>query len=127
MITGTEIYWITRLDDLRGFIFGLGGVLTGICVIGSVISIMCHAIDSAERKELLPVSKKFMLRFVSGLLVGLPLLFSACFVPTTKEMCAIKVLPAIINNEDMQELPNKVVDLANEWLEELKPQKENEK
>ena len=43
------------------------------------------------------------------------------FVPTTKEMCAIKLVPMIANDEQVQELPNKVVDLANEWLDELKP------
>lgn len=48
------------------------------------------------------------------------------FIPTTKEYCAIKVIPAIANNQQVQELPNKVIELANEWMEELKPKKDNE-
>ena len=40
-------------------------------------------------------------------------------------MCAIKAIPVIVNNEQVQELPNKVVELANEWIDELKPNKED--
>lgn len=127
MITGTEIYWITRLDDLRTFLFALGGVSVGVCAIGTVVSIVVHAINAAEAPNLLPISKKYIIRFLPCLATALFVLLSACFVPTTKQMCAIKVLPAIINNEDVQELPNKVVDLASEWLEELKPNKETNK
>jgi len=48
------------------------------------------------------------------------------FLPTTKQACAIYVIPRIVNNKEVQELPEKVVDLANEWLEELKPKKKEQ-
>ena len=47
------------------------------------------------------------------------------FIPTTKEMCAIKIIPRVVNNEKVQELPEKFVELANEWVEELKPKQKN--
>jgi hypothetical protein len=46
---------------------------------------------------------------------------SGVFIPTTKQMAVIMVAPKVINNEQVQKLPNQVLELANEWLEELKP------
>jgi len=55
------------------------------------------------------------------LLFGL-LGFSSLFIPTTKEYCAIKAIPMIVNNDEVQEIPDKVLELATEWIEELKPE-----
>jgi hypothetical protein len=57
-------------------------------------------------------------------LIGLLLLLGRFFVPNTKEMCAIKAIPIVMNDEGVQELPHKVVNLANDWMEELRPDKE---
>lgn len=47
------------------------------------------------------------------------------FIPTTKEMAAIILLPkitnAIQNNEELKKLPENVLQLANDWINELKP------
>ena len=128
MITESEIYWITRMDYIQTALFVLGGIITGLAGISFVVSAICcarnviHGDDDAKR--MMVVSKKTLLTsIVCGLVFG-SILLSACFVPSTKEMCAIKIIPKIVNNEEVQELPNKVVELANEWLEELKPKNE---
>lgn len=46
-------------------------------------------------------------------------------LPTTKEMCVIKAIPMLVNNDEVQEIPEKVLELATEWLDELKPNKED--
>ena len=46
------------------------------------------------------------------------------FIPTTKQMAAVMVLPKIINNESVQEMPDKIFKLGIEWLDELRPEKE---
>ena len=46
------------------------------------------------------------------------------FLPTTKQMAVIIVAPKIVNNEAIQTIPGKLVDLSNAWLDELKPKKE---
>ncbi len=43
------------------------------------------------------------------------------FTPTTKEMAAIIVIPAIVNNQDIKELGGEIPKLAREWLEEFRP------
>lgn len=53
-------------------------------------------------------------------------LLISIFLPSTKQMGAIFVVPAIVNNKRVQEYPEKVLDLGLEWLEELKPSSDNE-
>ncbi len=54
------------------------------------------------------------------------LVLSLTFIPSTKQMAAIMIVPKIVNNEKVQTIGNKVYDLAVEWMEELKPNKESE-
>jgi len=48
----------------------------------------------------------------------------AVFVPNTKQACTIYVVPKIINNEQVQQIPDKLLELGNkqldEWIEEFK-------
>lgn len=46
----------------------------------------------------------------------------AILTPNTKQMAAILILPKIANNEQVQEIPGKLLDLADDWIEELKPE-----
>ncbi len=121
-ITESMIYWITRLDYIKIAV----GVLLGVIVVlffvlfafGGINAIDGYGADDKIRGKKL-FKKSFWLLIPIFLLI-LPLVF----VPTTKEMCAIKIIPIVANNEDVQELPNKIVELANEWVEELKPKKD---
>lgn len=117
MITGNEIYWITRLDHFHaiGIVFGIiWAIVTACLFIGLLI-----ALDDGDK-----VSRKWCTqRVIPTLLISMILWGAFAFVPTTKEMCAIKAIPVIVNNKQVQELPNKVVELANEWIDELKPSK----
>lgn len=115
MITGTEIYWLTRMTYFHNGALAMGIIFAILGVIFVAISIGFWLEE--EKSSMFKVAFPIFL-FCILLIAG------SLFIPTTKEMCAIKVLPAIINNEEVRELPNKVVDLANEWVEELKPKKE---
>lgn len=117
MITETEIYWITRMDYFQGAAIALGVLLSLASATFTVVAV-AHWYEEKN-------SNMFKVAFPT-LLACLTILIGSMFIPNTKEMCAIKILPVIINNEGVQELPNRVVDLANEWLEELKPSKGGE-
>lgn len=115
MITENEIYWITRMDYFHGLSLAVGIVLTVLSVL-FLIGAAIAWFEDDDKKSLLIGGAVFM--FCLTLIIG------SCFIPTTKEMCAIKVIPAIANNEEVQEIPNKIVELAGEWIEELKPKKD---
>lgn len=123
MITEMEMYWLTRMTGLHNGLIGIAllimitvAIVEGICALG-------WAGEGTEKNRKFIRFSKYM---VPTFIVGLLLAFSSIFIPTTKEMCAIKAVPVIVNNEHVQELPNKVVELANEWIDELKPSKESE-
>lgn len=121
MITTWEMYWFTRLDGLNSAaisLFVIGAVAMIFCIVGFSAFVLDENDDMQRRiKPLLTVS---ILTTVVGAVV-------AIFVPTTKEMAAIKVIPMIANSEQMQKLGdvgNNMLDLANAWLLELKPKKD---
>ena len=132
MITESTIYWITRMSFVHGFALGLSITFTTLVAIWLIASAVCHITNICNvadggrysSKKFLPLSRKSLRWSIPCFLLSWILLFAAGFIPTTKEMCAIKAVPVIVNNKQVQELPNKVVELANEWIDELKPNKE---
>ena len=127
MMTGREIYWFTRLDPIRG--------LTGVtAVIGLFLSFLMFLLypafydifeyDEEKRKKSLALTTRLQIAVFSTTVLCA---FAHALTPTTKEMAAIKVIPMIANSESMQKLGdvgNNMLDLANEWLRELKPKKD---
>ena len=119
MITESQIYWITRLDGLKHLmeVVGiLGSIFAGVALAFAFIIWMMEDKDQAKRacKILLPI-------WLVCAFVGM----ASIFVPSAKEYCAIKVIPVVAANDEVQELPNKVIELANEWIEELKPEEKD--
>ena len=119
MITESMVYWITRLDGLKISIAGLGAALTTVFGVALIFFCVKRFVDEVEEATVLVIATA-VLSFLSALL-----LFSSVFIPTTKEMCAIKVIPIVANDRQIQELPRGIVRLADEWMEELIPEKES--
>jgi hypothetical protein len=120
MITEWQVYWITRMDWIVGLLIG-GGILT---ILTSLVLTLCYYVrwdsyDDSEDKQ-----KVFQSRVRHPCLLGIIgtiLIVISGFVPGTKATCAIKIIPIIANNKRVEELPNKVLDLANAWMEKLMP------
>lgn len=117
MITEADIYWVTRLDYLQAFM-GIAMFLLGI---GGIIGFVHLFTD----KGLSP--KEAWRKVRIPLLLSAFLVVALVLTPTTKEMCAIKLIPKVVNSEGVQEIPEKLVGLSNEWLEELRPKKKGGK
>ena len=116
MITTSEMYWLTRLDDINcalGLFSILGGVATFLLY---VVGAFEYADAPDRRRQVWQIAGRALSSVILALIVG-------TFIPTTKEMAAILVIPKIVNNEKVQDAGNKLYDLAVEWLEALKPEK----
>lgn len=116
MISESTIYWITRLDS---FLWVMG-VVGWLLITAGVILTVCWYFDWYHKKD----RETFRNRVkhpILPIVAGFCVLISTAFIPSTKQMCVIKILPIVVNNEHVQQLPNKVVELANDWLDELKP------
>lgn len=122
MITESMIYWVTRLD----YISGLFWVLLAVTATASTVTLIAAILakqDACDDEDL-AAAKTLRRTAYAGICVSLVLLIAAVLVPTTKEYCAVKVIPMIANNKNVQQLPNNMIEEANEWIDSLKPIKD---
>ena len=118
VLTESTVYWITRFNYLQGASFVISILLWIACIIYTIC--LCVVRHEDYDKEKIKWNKSIKWSIFYNML-SIILILGSCFIPTTKEYCAIKAIPMIVNDENVQQLPNKVVDLANEWIDELKP------
>ena len=120
-ITESTIYWITRMDGIHNFLIGLC-VITGILAV-LILIILFSTFMASEGKEEFHKAMKLELRaFLIGIALIVVFFLASVFIPTTKEMALIKVLPAISNSRFVsEELPKEAGEiymLAKEALKE---------
>lgn len=108
-ITTMQMYWLVMLDSIKE---GLAVILC-ICSLFFVLGIPMLGVMGKEK--LFPLIARRILVIAAALILGLT------FIPSTKQMAAIMIVPKIANSEKVQTIGNKVYDLAVEWMEELKP------
>jgi len=113
-----SFYWITRLDAIVTF----SGIMATLCGIAAILLLIMGVLDrydayDKEDKEYISGTRLIRGGVYSAVLT---LLFSLCtvFVPTTKEMCAIYVVDYLKDNEKVQKMPEQIIDVAANFLEE---------
>ena len=106
MITESDLYWITRLDALK-CIFGLFTIVFGVVIIKAIFSVYEGKEERMFKGCPLIVSILAVFAMVLSIL-GL------AFVPSTGEMCAIKVIPAVVMGKPTDFLSH---NIARRWLE----------
>ncbi len=104
-MTGWQMYWILMLDNLC-CAAAMAMILCG--GIGAFLLAMGHG--ESNRKALMAGKIVLTIAAISVLL--------AIFVPSTKQMAAIIVVPKIVNSEQVQEMPENLIELANEWVKD---------
>ena len=111
MITETTLYWITRLDNINAFLVFF--TLLSIIVAAVFLVNWIHPESTGDERRLGRFGFLLVIPFFFVLSLGL------VFLPTTKEMCAIKVIPALANNEKIRGIGDKALTFANEWMDGL--------
>lgn len=109
MITQTQMYWLVTLDGISKLSFTLALVGVAWLFVG-----LAYVSEFRKHRWMIPVS-------IAVALLGM---LAATFVPTTKQMAAIVVVPRIANNEKIRDAGSRLYDLAVEWMEELRPNPE---
>lgn len=104
MITSTGLYWITRLDYLQMASFAVL-VFSLVFILVLVLARSSGDFDISFKQVLIPLIPA---------LIGAA---GAVFIPSTKEMAAILVIPKLVNNEKAQRIPDKILDLCTQWLD----------
>ena len=108
MITTTQMYWLVTMDS----------IVHASAIIDIALGVMAFLTIPMVLDDDLPkrTPSAIALAAVAFALV-------AAFVPTTRQMAAIVMVPKIANSEKVQAAGNKLYDLAVEWMDELRPRK----
>ena len=119
MITESMIYWITRLDAISCALVILSIVFCAILIVNSLWYFLVQFDSCDQSSDYLKKLKAWTLKCIAPLFAIFFL--GSIFCPTTKEMCAIKVIPVIANNEQLQKLGSHatvVTDKALKYIED---------
>jgi len=112
------MYLVLKLDNISGALIAFS-VILGMVVIFGGLGLFAlrdiHEDDEAFLKNILPKLFKIYKR-VS--IVTITIVCLAILVPTTKQMAAIYFVPKVINNKEVHKMPDKLVTLANSWMDE---------
>lgn len=111
MITPMQMYWLLKLDDIIGCCVIICMLLL-MCALGSVIT-FCYATDVRNEKVKTYASISFILAIIGIIFFGAV----RVFLPSTNQMAAIYVVPAIANNEKIQQIGGKTLDISNQLLD----------
>jgi len=110
-MTESTLYWITRLDGINGFLVGFGSTLAVVSAIYLLVAFLNASFDETELNAKVAIV---------GLLIALPSFILAVFVPTTKEMAMIKILPHIAQSKSMESISKEMPNLTNMAIDKLK-------
>jgi len=119
MINAFDIYLISQLDTfVTGFrIFGILFMIVGITLVAAYACNILNPHFHEDEEEVLFLNK---CRKIGKVLIIISCIFvtTSIFLPSSKTAVAMFVVPKIVNNEDVQEMPQNVFKLINEKLKE---------
>lgn len=117
MITESELYWIFKLDDIRD-------LLTGCTIILCIISVLLIVMTIAQAYDGdlfddIPWRRSAFARLAVYITL---IVFSVVLVllPSTKQMVALKAIPAIVNSDTAKDVPSDVKALYKLGVDALK-------
>ena len=122
-ITPSTIYWIAQCDCIREACIPIiiFGIILSTISIGLTAIAFCDEVSDVRGSRWIAATVSLVL--VSVTIAGL---LGRIFVPTTRTVAAMHIIPAIANNEKVQDCGNRLYDLAIEWMDALKPAKKEE-
>lgn len=120
IVTPSEMYWLTRMDGIREVASVACVLLTILSVVGLLgyvgTSIGSVVAETPEGINQARAAHRKLVWVFWGLFVGLVSSSAVyAFLPTTREYAAIKIVPAIVNNERLRTDATELYDLTVEW------------
>lgn len=98
-ITEWEMYWLLKLDGIKGFFIFIS-IVIGLIALVSFVSFIVLCIPGKEGPETIKRVKRWSTVSICLSVIFIPV---AILIPDTKQMIAIKVVPRLANSQFMQE------------------------
>lgn len=118
VITPLETYLILQLDSIAK-VSGISSIVLGIAL---AVVLFLRTVGDTDFKPATLFSFQKFLRRGSFLLCFLVLL--SAFLPSSKNMAATILIPHIVNNQEVQKLPQELLGLLRELIQEWMPKPE---
>lgn len=100
------IYWITRLDSIESVLsVTLGVLIVAVLILGTIMCMIEY-----DNDEIPAFIKKVFKVSLIIIAITVPL---CIFIPSTKEICAIYLIPKVVNNEEVKKIPDNLLKLLN--------------
>ena len=127
-----EIYWITRLDLISGWLTALS-IISGIIILCASVGYLANKGDYEEHEW--EDSKNWMIFsakiFKNSTFCFFLFLISSILTPTTKEAMLIfgvgSTIDYLSENEVAKQIPDNCIKALNEWVESLSDDKNDSK
>lgn len=125
MITGLDIYLVTRCDAIKDLlqVTTIVGILSTILCLFFAIGFIQDADSNMNRWGKI----LFKLVFFGTTPLALVSVALNVTIPTCKEVAAMTIIPKIARGEKIQECGQHIYKLAREWMEEPKQKKGTDK
>ena len=130
-MTESMVYWITRLDGIRGLCFGIQTFAVLFAILGIIAAIVALCISFTAEEEGSDDDARIansICKFAGKVWIPAFCIAMACslartFTPTTKEMIAIKVIPQITNVDNVEKIKDvskDMLDVTVDWLKDMR-------
>lgn len=119
-VTAFNIYLFGVLLELRH----LFGTVMIFAIVGGIVAFfMTPVICDMDDAKLAKTIKKIFLTALIVLLIGV---IGKSLSPSKEIATAMFIVPPVVNNQKVQELPENVLDFVNSWLKENTAKKSSE-
>ena len=130
-MTESMIYWITRLDGIRGLCFGIQTFAVLFTILGIIAAIVATSISVASEEDgsdddariangICKIACKI---WIPAFCIAMVCSLARTFTPTTKEMIAIKVIPQMASTENVEKIKDiskDMLDITADWLKDMR-------
>ena len=117
ILTPAMIYWVSMADQIRDFLWSFPAFVFLVCCLWGL------AKSYVGYDEKVIWNKKEKTLVVALLIAVITCLIIRVFMPSSKTLAAMYVLPPIVNNESVQALPSEVLDFVRGYIKQYTPQK----
>ena len=136
-MTESMIYWITRLDGIRGLCFGIQTFAVLFTILGIIAAIVALCISATAEEEgsdddariASSICKIACKVWIPAFCIAMVCSLARTFMPTTKEMIAIKVIPQMASTENVEKIKDiskDMLDITADWLKDMRKKYVNE-
>ena len=130
-MTESMIYWITRLDGIHGFCYGIQTIAVISTIIGAIAALVAVCIRVGAEEEgsdddariASGICKIACKVWIPAFCIAIMCSLARTFTPTTKEMIAIKVIPQIAdanNIGEINDISKDMLDITSDWLKDMR-------